>query len=431
MIVALVCTAANAAPAPVNDQAAAFEVKKVKGGALVQQPMTGEWTKVFQGMKIPQDSLLQVPPRASITLVAVGSLGRTGLPVSSSTVSINKSMIIRLSLESFRKIQMDSKLIASLPDANSLKIMQKHLSAFDAMVDAWRQDATMLAGKEWIDDDIFKQLADVTSGNMEKDAVSVTGRIGKIDLMTPKDMLKIFPRELPFELNMNWSIVDAAGESPSEFKVYLWKKGQARQVFARVKGERFVANIVEDGKYYIQIESTDGRYKSELQWVEIKGRSQLPRAIDDQVAPLDAITKEGNEAVAKVAINRAKLLNPPAELRLHSSHGWPLMQFQWIRPKIGISRCDYKFQVKDSQNKLVYSLNTNQEIATWQPPANVTGQLSWFIETISCDSVTGTPTKISAKSHARRFFLEPAAKIGVVMAPFDKATKPGYVYLDL
>jgi hypothetical protein len=411
-----------------NNDNAIFTIKKVKGLNLVQLPLSGEWMSAKSGMKLPSDTLLQVTPTASITLDALGSLGRTGVPISSSTININKSMIIRLNVHSFRRIQMDAKLIAALPDSNSLKIMQKHLKAFDAMIDAWRQDATMLAGKDWINDDVFRQLAEATAGNMEKDAVSVTGKIGKINLYTPKDLQNIWAKELPVNINMNWSLSDNSGKNPTHFKVYLWKKGQGRQVFAQITGNRFSASLSEEGKYFVQIESTDGGYKSELRSIDIKRRNLRPGTIDDQVNPG---VVEQNQALTDVINNRTKLQSPPAEFRWHSERAWPIMEFKWTRPASAAGSCHYKFYVNNSKRALIFSLETVLETVQWHPDVSQTGMFTWQVETLSCNDHKGEPLKLGTKSNMRRFFLLKPERLRTAMAPYDKASTRGFVYLDL
>ena len=402
-----------------------YTVTNVIGDVIYQIPLGGEWKKINKKMTIPENSLLQINSNSTVTFEAKGSLGKVGVKFQATSVVINEPMTIRIGAKIFRRIEMDSKVISSLPDLESVKLLKKRKLEFDSFLDAWRQDAASLSGDEWVNDDIMNQLSESAKGALKKDPVSVTGRRGKIIVHNPKKNQIILAMDSRTTFNLDWSTLPSDGPSPAEYNIYIWKAGQKRLVFARVKSDRFTANINQLGKHYLQIESIDGSFQSELQSFYVEGPVKAPDKME-----AEATQAPGETTLAEEMRKRVKLVTPIPELYWSSVTGWPIFGFTWKGPVIGPRDCLFRFMVKDEMHKIRFKADTGNEFIQWQPPSDFIGRFEWSVQSLSCRDKNNKLVKSGTISNARRIFLEKTTSFDTVFTNFAKKNSRGVLVLD-
>ncbi|MEI6398533.1 MAG: hypothetical protein WCO71_07180, partial [Pseudomonadota bacterium] len=125
-----------------------FKVTSLSGTVQYQPPLAAEWRKARKGEILEGNILLQVSKNSTISMDSEDSLGREGLPIKKSRITISAPTIVRLSRDSFRKVQVTQQMIKAIPDMASLKMMEGLIQKMRSMKEAWKQDANMLMGKD-------------------------------------------------------------------------------------------------------------------------------------------------------------------------------------------------------------------------------------------------------------------------------------------
>ncbi|MCX6126709.1 MAG: hypothetical protein NTV34_18405, partial [Proteobacteria bacterium] len=403
-----------------------FKITGVSGQVQYQGPLGGEWHEVQKGVWHPGGILVQVSKGASVTIDSEGSLGRTGIALKASRITINVPMIFRLSQSSFRKISMDPQLVAALPAMSTVKAYEKILVGSTSMLDAWKQDASLLYGKEWLSDDLFKAVDEALSPLSKSNGVLVSGTVTKLILHRPKDKQIILAKDLPVQFGLSWSKPkDVEMDDQGIYKIYFWKAGQLRRVFATAQGNRLTVSANQYGNYFVQVESADGLFQSDLRLVKVQ-RELASSGLLKDAAKID---RDESLALEVVLNRRVKLLAPIPDLTWMGRGNWPIIEFSWSRPKVSRDQCLYRLVIRDRLNADLFNQRVSEEHVQWHPPASFQGALTWYVQAIVCKNGDGVALQLNTKSNIRKLsFLRGDMKSGFLKSLVQGSVKGTFVY---
>ena len=404
--------------------AVTFKLLKVSGPIRYQLPLSGEWRVAKKGRYIPDGSVLMVPNKSNITIEANDSLGRYGIHVKSTKVTISEPMIVRLSRDSFRKVRVEKEMKTKLPDAKSMKALEKMPQAEETFLDAWKTMANTVMDKEPPDSELAKLLADAEKQTRKKDAVTVSSKTGRIVIVAPKEREEVMTKVLPIDISVRWQREGLNSDTDrSGYEVYFWKDDSPQSVYARVNGTRMTVKASSFGSYNLQVVSADGSYKSKVRKVKIGDQLKSDDVADAEKTPEDL-------SVEKTLSQRIKAISPGRNLVWHSKGDWPVIGFEWSRPETCAEQVLYKLLIKSDDGKVVFKRDINREQFLWTPPRNLSGGMTWQVEGLSCMSPDKKKILALSTTPQRRLMLvrgDPAMAISKAIA---EPKFRGMIFLD-
>jgi len=354
-----------------------FKVVQVRGNVTYAKPLSLEFGSVKMNQRISDGSILRVEPDSSVMFEADDNLGREGLSVKKTRITINIPIIVRLGRDSFRKIkvdpralsQFDSKIRRNIGDAESL---------FRKMADAWKEAAAILNPDSSMDEETLRQIVAALNKTGAKDDVSISVAHGKIDFVTPAENQVLITDKVPTDLKIQWRREGAPADDVEKYDLFFWKQGEPKTPYARSHGNKYSVSVSGTGTYYMQVQTPDGAYKSKLRAVEVKLKKE---AMKDKAHYSDL----GRQEAIKAALNRRiKSLSPDRNLFWYGKGDWPIFGFEWSRPEICSENVVYEFIVNDKNKKQVYKKTLNTQELQWRPPQGFFGQLFWEARVIGC-----------------------------------------------
>lgn len=355
-----------------------FRVLAVSGGVYFSKPLSGEFRLAKPGQIIPDGSLLRVEDKGNVTIEAEDNLRRVGMSIKRSRVSIRIPIILRLGRESFRRIVMDPKMLSQF-DSKIRRSSNESESVLRKMSDAWKQMAAILSPDTSMDENILRQIVDaLNKGKKKEEDVGISVLHGKIDFVTPNDRQLLLTDKIPTGIKIMWQRESSPDIDLMEYDLYFWRQGEPKEKIGVSKGNKFSVSVQKPGKYYMQVESTDGVYRSKLRAVQVELAKD---ALKDRAKYSE---KGRDEAIRATLSRRIRALAPDRNLVWVGDGNWPIFEFEWTRPEICSSKVVYEMIVNDSAKKQVYKRTINKERHQWQPPSNFFGSLYWEARVIGC-----------------------------------------------
>jgi hypothetical protein len=383
-----------------------FKVVKVTGGVRFARPLSAEFRLVKQGSFIPDGSIVQVPKLASISFESEDSLGREGVPVKRTQITINTPTIIRLGREAFRRVRLEPQMMKQF-DSRIKKKIGDPQTMLAKLSDAWRQAVAMMSTDPAIDQETLRMLAEALNKGKNGDQSNISVSLGKINLITPREKQLILTDRMPLEMQVVWQRDDRLFDDLSSYDVYFWKQGQERTPYSRVTGTKAKITVNSPGNYYLQIESTDGSYKSRLRLVKIELSKKI---LNDKP---HGISKAKQDAVNMALGRRIKPLAPDRNLVWTSKADWPLFGFEWTRPELCSENVLYDFVVLGPNNKELHKHATSDQTYQWRPPRETSGLITWEVRVIGCVDSGKNVVKLDINTMPRKIELvRPAGAAG-------------------
>jgi hypothetical protein len=266
--------------------------------------------------------------------------------------------------------QFDSKIRRSSSEAES--ILRK-------MSDAWKQMAAILSPDISLDESVLRQIADaLNKGKKKEEDVGISVLHGKINFITPNERQLLLTDKVPTDLKVMWEREKAPEIDLMQYELYFWRQGDPKERQGISTGNKYSVSIQKPGKYYMQVQSTDGVYRSKLRAVQIELAKD---ALKDRANFAD---KSRDEAIHATLSRRIKALAPDRNLVWVGDGNWPIFEFEWTRPELCSTKVVYEIIVNDAEKKQVYKRTTNKERHQWQPPLNYFGPLFWEARVIGC-----------------------------------------------
>ena len=136
-----------------------FKVVKVSGSVRFSRPLSAEFRLVKLGSYIPDGSIVQVPKLASISFQSEDSLGREGIPVKRTQITINSPTIIRLGRDAFRRVKLEPQMLKNFDSRIKKKIGDPE-AMLTKLADAWKQAVAMMSADPGIDQEVLRMLAE-------------------------------------------------------------------------------------------------------------------------------------------------------------------------------------------------------------------------------------------------------------------------------
>ena len=355
-----------------------FRVLAVSGGVYFSKPLSGEFRLAKVGQIIPDGSLLRVEEDGAITIEAEDNLRRVGMSIKRSRVSIRIPIILRLGRESFRRIVMDPKMLSQF-DSKIRRSSSESENAFKKMSDAWKQMAAILSPDTSMDENILKQIVDaLNKGKKKEEDVGISIQHGKIDFITPNDRQLLLTDKVPTGLKIMWQREKAPEIDLMQYELFFWRQGEPKEKQGVSNGNKFSVSVQKPGKYYMQVQSTDGVYRSKLRAVQIELAKNV---LKDRAKFAD---KGRDEAIRATLSRRIKALAPDRNLVWVGDGNWPIFQFEWSRPEVCSLNVVYEIIVRDKTKSQVYKRTINKEKHQWRPPKDFFGPLFWEARVIGC-----------------------------------------------
>jgi hypothetical protein len=354
-----------------------FRVLEVSGDVYFSRPLSGEFRRAKVGRAIPDGSILRVDRNSKITIEAEDNLGREGIRIKRTRLSIRVPVIMRLGRNSFRRISTTSKMLTQF-DSTIRRSADESEKLVKKLSDAWKDMAAMMSPDQAVDRNILKQIVDALNKGKKEEDVGISVIQGKIDFVTPEDRQLLLTDKMPADMQLTWQREKAQPVDLMKYDVFFWRQGEPKERVGIASGNKYRVQIDRPGKYYMQVESVDGVYRSKLRVVEVKFKEA---ALKDKAEIVD---KGRDAAITATLSRRISPLAPDRNLIWSGDGRWPIFEFEWTRPDICSMDVVYEFNVNDPQKKQIYKRTLNKETYQWQPPDNLFGQFYWDVRVIGC-----------------------------------------------
>jgi hypothetical protein len=292
------------------------------------------------------------------------------------------------------------------------------------MSDAWRQAAAILSPDSKLDEETLKQIVAALNKGKKIEEVGVQVEHGKIDFMSPADKQLLLTDQIPYEMRIVWQREKAPLEDLMDYDVYFWRQGEARQKIGVSRGNRYSVSLKKTGKYFMQVKSADGLYKSKIQAIEVQMSEKIfkdnPRGSDKQL----------QDAIAITLSRRVKGLAPDRNLIWHGNGAWPLFEFEWSKPEVCSEKVVYEFIVTDKSKKQVYKRTLNVESHQWAPDKNFFGILFWEARVIGCMDSGKNLIDLKVGTVPRRLELVKSSSAESIFSIINKSRFNGTLFFE-
>lgn len=400
-----------------------FKILSVKGDVSFARPLSGEFRNARDDQIISDGSLLRVGDDSSVMLQAEDNLGREGLGIRRSRVTINVPIILRLSRESFRRIQVNPKMLSQF-NSKIKKSTEEKEDVLRKMSEAWRQAAAILSPDSKLDEETLKQIVAALNKGKKIEEVGVSVEHGKIDFLSPANKQLLLTDRVPYDMKIIWQRERAPLQDIMDYEVYFWRQGEARQKIGIAKGNRYTVSVKKTGKYFMQVKSTDGLYRSKIEAIEVQLSKKIfkdnPRLSD----------KSHKEAIALTMSRRISGLAPDRNLIWHGNGSWPIFEFEWSKPEICSEKVVYEFIVTDKRKKQVYKRALNIETHQWSPDKNFFGVLFWEARVIGCMGSEKKIVDLKVGTVPRRLELVKSSPAESIFSNINKARFNGTLFFE-
>ena len=375
-----------------------FKVVKVSGSVRFSRPLSAEFRLVKLGSYIPDGSIVQVPKLASISFQSEDSLGREGIPVKRTQITINSPTIIRLGRDAFRRVKLEPQMLKNFDSRIKKKIGDPE-AMLTKLSDAWKQAVAMMSADPGVDQEVLRMLAEALNKGKNGEQSNISVSLGKINLITPREKQLILTDRMPTDLQIVWQRDDRLFDDLSSYDVYFWRQGTDRAPYTRTTGTKAKVSASAPGNYYLQVESTDGSYKSRLRLVKIDLAKKI---LNDKPR---GIGKEKQDAVNVALGRRIKPLAPDRNLVWMSKSDWPIFGFEWTRPELCSENVLYEFVVRGPKNKELHKHTTPEQTYQWGPPVGLSGLITWEVRVIGCMDAEKKVVKLDINTMPRKIEL--------------------------
>ena len=301
-----------------------YMVKNVAGNVFRWSVTKARWYAIGKGFCIRQGTLVEVTEGAHLEIRSSPHLvAKYGLPAESVVYKFDREMILRMTPDSFRRMQVKRQFV----DQSDLQVDRKtkldHI--FVDIKDAWQQTSMFLTRRN-------KQagssvVTDITAAISSK----------KLQVVYPGSDTMIYRDFYPSRINVMW-VDDSPGTR--DYQIYLWKKNSQRvEPVAATKGDFYQLPVGSQGSYYIQVTSLDGVYQSIPHLIHVVNRLEM------------VLSEKTGMPVAKERLDVEK---PAENFVMVTQRKQGEIDFSW---KIGLAgdedpatRIDYKLSIQQKDN---------------------------------------------------------------------------------
>ena len=372
-----------------------FKVTETSGDVKIARPLSAEFLPAYQGLIVPDGSLLRVAENSSISIEAEDNLRREGFGIKKTRIQIRVPIVLRLGRESFRRISMDPRLVSQYSSKVRRPVEDSEI-ALRKMSDAWRQMAAMLSPDNGMDEEMIKQIIKALNKGRKQEDVGISVLQGKIDFVTPNDRQLLLTDNLPTGVRLMWQKEKAPALDLSKYDIYFWKQGETRTKYGQSQGNKYSVVVEKPGTYYMQVQSSDGLYRSKVRVVQIDLGKEV---LKDKAKFSD---KSRDEAIKATLSRRIRALAPDRNLLWYGDGKWPIFEFEWSRPDICSQNVVYEFVVTDKDEKEVYKRTLNKQKHQWRPPRDFVGTLFWQSRVIGCMAADKQSIRLEVNTLPRR-----------------------------
>lgn len=393
-----------------------FKITESSGDIRVARPLSAEFFPVRPGLIVPDGSLLSVGDNAAVTIEAEDNLRREGLGIKKTRVQIRVPIILRLGRESFRRIAMDPRLLSQF-SSKIRRPVEESEAALRKMSDAWRQMAAMFSPDNGVDEEVIKQIVEALNKGKKKEDVGISVLQGKIDFVTPNDKQLLLTDNLPTGVKLMWQREKAPPLDLAKYDIYFWRQGEPRTQYAQSKGNKYSVVVEKPGTYFMQVQSSDGLYRSKVRVVQIELANEV---LKDKAKYSD---RSRDEAITATLSRRMRALAPDRNLLWYGDGRWPIFEFEWSRPDVCTMNVVYEFIVTDKDDKEIYKRTLNKQKHQWRPPRDYVGTIFWQSRVIGCMAADRQTIRLDVNTLPRKIRF---AKVTDGQTDFSRIGQPRF-----
>jgi hypothetical protein len=251
----------------VSDQ---YRVAVAEGNILYLNEHSAKWQIVRPGIVMSPGTLVQF--EAGSKLIANGTnAGKVVLPTFSYTAT--EPTVTRVDPANIRAMGLGGYFVNLSEDTASqtfqggaetsaiAKAWERFVAVFDSMPSKdHKPEDEMLAAR-------------TTAGEEGADT-----DIGEITIRWPKPGSTLFVDKMPTEIAAAWDLVD----TKSAYVVVLWEDAQGKPVpVAKTRNDNSRIKITKSGRYYVRVETVDGKWRSSSHLFIISSASDLEEEVSE------------------------------------------------------------------------------------------------------------------------------------------------------
>jgi hypothetical protein len=343
-----------------------YKVTEVLGAAYSWEPWSDRWERLNAGTELHEGTLVQVTEngRISVAVPQVASGNKIGR--GSSIVRFSAPAVVRLDENFLRKIHLSSYFVPQLPASGEMEPETDSgpiKPLLHTVEEAYQRFIAVLAHMDVKALPPPRMPAEEKSGETEW-----VSKLKPIVIVTPSDKAIVVADHMPATVKLVWRKPPG---SDLEYGVHLWDANEARKgPLATTRFEFYTLQIPKEGRYFVQVASTDGNYQSKAQSLHIA----LPLTLSTKPTPFAKAIGE--------AVNPSNKPNPRFPVRdfvFVASKLPATLEFQWdYAEKASPREAKDTLVILDAQGKerVRKPVDTNNAALSFSG----VGEYRWFVE---------------------------------------------------
>ncbi len=377
-----------------------YKITFVEGAVYSWEPWSDRWERLSVGTELHEGTLVQVSEGGNISVAVPQVASGNKIGRGSSIVRFSAPAVVRLDEGFLRKIHLSSYFVPQLPATGEMEPEADSgpvKPLLHTVEEAYQRFIAVLAHMDVKALPPPRMPAEDKSGETEW-----VSKLKPIVLVTPTDRAIVVADRMPTAIKVIWK--KPAG-SDLEYGVHLWRAEEARKKpIAVTRFEFYTLQIAKEGRYFVQIASTDGSYQSKAQSLHIA----LPLTLSTKPAPFSKAIGE--------AVNPSNKPNPRFPVRdfVFVANKLPAtLQFQWDYAERSTSReAKDTLVILDAQGRerVRKPVDTSNAVLSFSG----VGEYRWFVE-----RKLGTAeafTKVSSEPMPFQILQRKADSVGLLTA---------------
>jgi hypothetical protein len=343
-----------------------YRITDVEGAAYSWEPWSDRWERLEAGSELHEGTLVQVTDGGRIAVAVPQVAEGAEIGTGSSIVRFTAPAVVRLDEGFLRKVKLSSYFVPMLPSGADGKMetddgpVKPMLHTLD---EAWNRFIAVLAHMDVMALPPPRLPAEDKSGETEW-----VSKLKPVAIVTPTDKAIVVADHMPASIKVLWRKPKG---TDLEYGVHFWSANEPRKgPLATTKLDYYTLPITKEGRYFIQIASTDGNWQSKAHSLHIA----LPLTLSTKPVPFSKAIGE--------AVNPSLKPNPR----------FPVRNFVFVAKKLPAAisfQWDYaeRSTAREANDTLVITDAQGRERVRKPVEGNTAalafsgvGEYKWFVE---------------------------------------------------
>lgn len=352
-----------------------YIARDVVGDVKVWTPFAPYWRRVVSDRLLPVDSLVSVGYASRVVIEMKGNASIGDIQGDRSSLSVGVPLVFRIEPGLYRKVKLKSFFLDRLPEIPKVDLPDDGKNPLEHLYSSFREAYERFSAFL-----VEEGGARAKPSIMEAEALANRINAGlvarKLDLILPGDGKMVIASAMPTKVECYW---DRPVEDARQFAVYFWKPEVERSApIAITRDTRYTLTAFEEGSYFVQVASVDGRFMSPVRMLHVALLGS------DTVEVAEDGTKRRTQTIYGI-----ETVAPPDGYQVVSSKDSATVTFAWEPGTRDRLDADYVLVIVDEKRREFARQRTRDVMTSYVVPR---GKYHWHVELVAAGQ---DPTAVS------------------------------------